>query len=317
MRLFKSGDAVTTPLKIITLIGIAVLAARFLMATNRFHSGLLYIAWPFGLSLALYYLTPQLDGTSWKRRFWNNVRGSMIIMFASSLILMEGYVCVVMFLPIYFLGVLVAFLSYYLYHRFSRNSVNSYVVPAIVLMLSLEGVTDATTFSRTNEVSHSQIVQADIATIRARLARPPEPAGDRHWMLSIFPMPQTIGTVEIRPGAVRTYEFVYHRWFATNTHRGQIRVTFDEVEANRIRTTIDDTSYISGYMKLHGSELMLQSVGEGQTRVTLTVTYDRMLDPAWYFGPLERFAVRKSEQFFITALLGRGAAAEPAGKALG
>ena len=101
MYLLKPDDNASVILVILTLIGVAVLAVRLLIWTDTFHSGLLYIAWPFVLSLALYYFTPTTEGTSWKRRFWNNLRVSMIVMLACSLILMEGYVCVVMFMPIF------------------------------------------------------------------------------------------------------------------------------------------------------------------------------------------------------------------------
>lgn len=35
------------------------------------------------------------------------------------------------------------------------------------------------------------------------------------------------------------------------------------------------------------------------TRVTLTIRYRRLLDPAWYFKPAERYGVRKAGQYFL------------------
>ena len=306
MKFLKQNDKANLPLLIVTLVGISVLVLRLLIWTDKFHSGLLYIAWPFALSLALYYFTPHTDGKSWKKRFWNNLRISMIILLASSVMLMEGYVCVVMFLPIFFFFVLVAFFAFYAYHRFGKGSIQAQIIPFIVVLASLEGVTNATTFNRYNEVTYSQVVQTDIGTIKERLERPPEPQGKRHWILALFPMPRTIGSVVLEEGAVRTYEFEYHRWFAANTHSGQINVTFVEVSNNRVKTTIEDTSYISGYLKLHGTELTLEPVSETATRVTLNIEFDRMIDPVWYFEPLQRFAVEKSARYFIEALLSKG-----------
>ncbi|MDA7946250.1 MAG: hypothetical protein MPJ78_02095 [Hyphomicrobiaceae bacterium] len=297
------SDRATSVLRTLIAIGVSVIAIRGLVFTKTFHSGLLYIGWPFLLSLMIYYFMPQADGTTWRGRFWNNVRLSMIVMFASSLILMEGYVCVIMFMPIFFVGVFLAFLSQYLKHRYGSGSINAHIIPVCVAFIALEGVTDATTFNRYNEVSYTRLVQSDVETIKRRLAKPPTPKGDRHWLISIFPMPKKIGTVRLGEGEVRTYQFEYHRWFATNTHRGDIRVTLEKVDDHHLTTTIEDTSYIANYMKLHGTELMLEPVGNAQTRVTLKIAFDRMIDPVWYFEPLQRFAVKKSAEYFITNLL--------------
>lgn len=303
MEFLKKNDRATPYFKGILILGASVLFLRLLISTNSFHSSLLYVAWPFGLSMVLYYFTPQTDDSTWKKRFWNNLRICMIVLFASSLILMEGYVCVIMFMPIFFLGVLVAFISYYLLNRYGKGSINAQIIPIIVALISLEGVTEATTFDRHNEVTHTQIVQSSVEDIKQHLESPAKPKAKRHWMLWLFPMPKTIGTVSLAEGEIRTYEFEYHRWLATNTHKGNIQVTFNKVENNRFKTTIKDTSYIAGYMKLNGTELILEPISKNETRVTLKISFDRMLDPVWYFEPMQRFAVKKGAKYFIENLL--------------
>lgn len=303
MQLLKKNDNATPYLKALLILGGAVLFLRLLLWTDTFHSSLLYIAWPFGLSMVLYYCTPHTDASSWKRRFWNNLRVSLIFLLASSIILMEGYVCVLMFMPIFFIGVLISFVAYYLLDRYGKGSLNAHIIPLVVALISLEGVTDATTFNRYNEVIHSQIVQSSISDIKQRLEKPEKPKAARHWMLSIFPMPKTIGTVSLGEGEIRTYEFEYHRWFATNTHKGNIQVTFVNVEYNRFKTKIEDTSYIAGYMKIHDTELTLDPISENETRVTLKIAFDRMIDPIWYFEPLQRFVVEKGAEYFVKNLL--------------
>lgn len=219
--------------------------------------------------MALYYLTPHTDGTSWTKRCWNNFRTATIALLASSLMLMEGYVCVLMALPIFFFGFLIAFFVAYANDRWRKKKLMVQVLPAFVLLVSLEGVTDLTTVARFNEVVHSQMVPADVATIKRRLSTPPKPQGNRNWSISVFPMPRTIDTLGLTVGDVRTYEFVYHRWFSTNTHRGRLSVTLVEAGTHRFRTKIEDSSYIAGYMKLHGTELLLEPVSNRATKVTL------------------------------------------------
>ena len=306
MNWSTENDGASFALKSFFLLGASVLFVRFLLWSDTFHSGLLYIAWPFVLSLAVYYFTPHTDGASWKKQLWNNFRYSLILVLASSLILMEGYVCVVMALPIFFVGFLIAFIWRYLSHRFGKGSLNAHIIPIIVAIISIEGVTEFTTFDRYNEVSHTQVVRASVEDIKKRLENPTPPKAKRHWMLSIFPMPKKIGTTRLEQGEVRTYEFEYHRWFATNTHRGNIQVSFAKVSDNRFETTINDTSYIAGYMKLHGTKLQLDPINENETRVTLKVAFDRAIDPVWYFEPLQRFVVKKGAAYFITNIMGTG-----------
>ncbi len=305
MPFFKQDDKATGAIKTILLIGLSVLAIRLLIWTDSFHTGLLYIALPFALSLGLYYFTPVTEGTSWKQRFWNNLRTSLIIMFSVSLILMEGYVCLVMFMPIFFVFTLIAFIADYVRHQSDKGSLNVHMIPAMVVLMSIEGVSDQTTFSRYNEVTYSQVIQADIKTLKHRLTNPVQLQGERHWLLKVFPMPEHIGAIELNEGDVRRFDFVYHRWFSTNTHSGSMNVTFDEVTDHRIKTSIKDTSYISGYMTLHGTELTFEPVDEGQTKVTLTVSFDRTLDPVWYFEPLERLAVEKSAKYIVNEMLNK------------
>ena len=304
MRILNLDDRATAALVGTTMIGVFFLSVRLLIWADKFHTGLLYIALPFCLSVALYYLTPDTDGATWLRRFWNNLRLTLIVMFASSLILMEGYVCVVMFLPIFVFITILAFLACFIANRSRKGSVGVYVLPAVVLLLSLEGVSEATTLDRYIEVSYSRIVQADTEEIVERLTQPIRLRGDRHWILSVFPMPRHIGTVSLKEGEVRSYEFVYHRWFVTNTHAGSVDVTLTEVGPDRIVTRIDDSSYLSGYVKLRGTEFGLYPLDQSRTRVTLTIRFDRLLDPAWYFEPLQRFVVGKGAEYFLDQVLG-------------
>ena len=84
-------------------------------------------------------------------------------------------------------------------------------------------------------------------------------------------------------------------------------MTLDEVTNTHIKTSIQDESYISNYMTLHGTELAFEPISSEETLVSLTIHFDRMLDPVWYFEPLERFAVKKSAEFLVNELLNKGA----------
>lgn len=307
MRLLNENDPLNKWL--ITFLSIAVFTflARLLIWTGTFHTGLLYIGIPFGLSLALYYLLPYEEAETWQRRIWNNHRTAIFVVLGSSIFLMEGYVCVTMAMPLFILIFIVSYLSAYLSNKFGKHSPKSYVLPAIIIFAALEGTIPELTFNRHNEVTYTQVVNVDADTIRQKLQEPIEFRGNRNWILSIFPMPTYVGTVELKEGEIRKYDFVYRRWFVTNTKAGSVDVIFKKVSENHIKTEIKDSSYIKGYMTLHGTEFKLDPISENQTKVTLSVTFDRTLDPIWYYQPLERFAVEKGIQYFINeVMIGKG-----------
>lgn len=303
---FNRGEKSLTALQTFAVLGFFILTIRFLLYTNTFHSGLLYIAYPFLLSVAIYYFTPHTDGSSWMKRFWNNLRLCLIQLLAVSVVTMEGYVCILMFLPIFFFITLLTFFAKLIDHRTKHRKKGKYysaILPSIILILSMEGVTETISFNRYNEVTYSQVIPTNVHTIKEKLTQPIILEGKRHWLLSVFPMPEYVSTVSMTEGDARKYHFVYHRWFVTNTHIGDLDVIITSINDHSIKTTINDSSYISNYMTLHGTEFTFEPIDENQTYVSMTVRFDRLLDPFWYFEPLERFAVRKGAEYFLNEVL--------------
>ncbi|MGH1456334.1 MAG: hypothetical protein ACRBDI_06100 [Alphaproteobacteria bacterium] len=305
MRILKENDSSTKWIILTTLTGVFVLTARFLLSSGTFHTGLLYIAVPYCLSLCLYYLTPYKKAETWTRRFWNNLRSCLIVILAASMFLLEGYVCLIMAMPLFLIVVVFAFFTNLIWNTHGKNSPKSYLLPAAIIIASLEGTTPEFTFNRYNEVSYTQVVDLDIDTIKEKIESPVQFQGKRHWILTVFPMPTYVGTVDLAKGQVRKYDFVYHRWFVTNTKVGSVDVIFEKVSDRHIKTKIKDTSYIKGYMALHGTEFKLDPINDNQTKVTLTVSFDRTLDPIWYYQPLERFAVEKGIKYFLSEVLSK------------
>ena len=79
-----------------------------------------------------------------------------------------------------------------------------------------------------------------------------------------------------------------------------------EFEPNRLSTrVVHDTTFFSTYLSQIGSEVWLTPVGPNRTEITLRLDYRRNLDPAWYFHPLQQFAMREMAAFFIDEVLSR------------
>lgn len=292
---------------ILVIIGVISVLIRLLMEYNFDRSALLYVGIPFLIALTLLFVERPEPPHNWKRRYVNIIISSLVIMLGSSIILFEGFLCVVMFMPIYFFIILVTFLLE-AFKRYRSNNHQgtkySHVLPVIILLSAFEGVVPEFSFEREYEVVSEKIIFANIADIKHQLKQPIELDKSRHWLLSLFPMPYDIDAETLVAGDVHTINFRYHRWFVTNTHEGRMKLEISEVEDNYIRTRfIEDTSYISNYLKLHGTEINLEALNNNKTKVTLRIQYHRFLDPVWYFGPLQEYAIALSAKFLLDEVI--------------
>jgi len=279
------------------------LLIRALIHYDFERSALLYVGIPFVIAIALLFIERPKQASNWKRRYINLVLLSLIIMLGSSVVLFEGFVCVVMFMPIYFGIVLLMFLFEALRRFFHHRQYGRYaadLLSLVILLSAFEGVVEQLSFEREYSVAVEQVIAADIAQIKKQLTRPIELNKSRHPLLALFPMPYAIEAGTLNAGDVHRLNFRYHRWFVTNTHEGSMALEISEVQDYYIRTQfIEDSSYISSYIQLHGTEIRLQPLGDGHTKVSLTIHYKRILDPVWYFGPLQQFVIGETAQFLL------------------
>ncbi|UTW45266.1 hypothetical protein KFE80_13040 [bacterium SCSIO 12696] len=276
-------------------------------------SALVYIGFPFVIGVVLSAIKSHVERNdpkveSWWRRSWDHFVGSSVVVLASSLMLFEGFICVLMLLPVYYFVILFCFGVREMLRRCEDGTrfFPAHSLPIVMVALSLEGVAPELSIDRHNQVVISQDVNLDISTIRENLIKPIELSEDRSALLKLFPMPYQISGETLKQGDVHKIDFRYHRWFVTNTHEGSMWLKLSEVEDQRIRTEfLKDTSYISTYMRLQSTEINFEPLAGGQTRVSLSIEYERRLDPAWYFGPLQRYAVEQMAHHLIKEVMVR------------
>jgi hypothetical protein len=65
--------------------------------------------------------------------------------------------------------------------------------------------------------------------------------------------------------------------------------------------TISDTTKLTQWLRWQSSEVEWHAVDAQRTSVTWRVNFERELDPAWYFVPWERVAVREAAGYLIEA----------------
>ncbi|WP_394173725.1 hypothetical protein [Thalassotalea litorea] len=291
---------------IMLIIGLCSLIIRLLMEYDFDDSALLYVGIPFAIAIALTFLKrPETE--NWKYTYLRLTITSLIVMLGSSVILFEGFVCVVMFMPIYFSVILLVFIIDAIRrYRIRKNQSTQYmqILPALILISAFEGVAPQLSFEREYSVEQSKVVSASIGEIHQQLQQPIDLNKPRHWLLSLFPMPYKIDAQSLQQGDIHTIYYRYHRWFVTNTHEGVMLLQLAEVSDNYIRTRIiENDSYIANYLNLHGTEIFLEPITASKTKVTLRIHYQRTLDPAWYFGPLQEFAIARSSELLIDEII--------------
>ena len=157
-------------------------------------------------------------------------------------------------------------------------------------------------------ITHAQILRVDrtgrgdYRTIDAAVRGAPE--GATLLVYSGVFQGFTVDAKSLTEGEVHTINYRYHRWFVTNTHEGFTKMKVAEASDQRIRMQIiEDTSYTSNYINAHGTEINLKPIDANTTEVSLTIKYERLLDPAWYFDPLQHYAAGLLGEYLIEIMI--------------
>jgi len=222
-------------------IGAASLLIRLLINYNFHTSGLLYIGVPYLVALAIFWFSdPRKIESVWWASYWNYFRLGLIIMLGSSIVLFEGFICVLMFMPIYFGIMLIAFIIHLLSEKFSKKNGKNYVhiFPLIILLFSLEGTHESLSFEREHQVTLTYLTTQTPQAIRENLTKPLNFDKEKPWFMQLFPQPYNVEAGTLIAGDVHKVDYRYHRWFFTNTHEGSIRLLIEEVEDMHIKTKV-------------------------------------------------------------------------------
>lgn len=213
-------------------------------------------------------------------------------------------------MPIYYLPILVYYTIEAHFEKRregrDRSKLRASVLPLFLAFLSLEGLSPSTSFERQNSVTRTMIIEADIVALKSDMALPIDLPKRSSLFLVIFPRPIDAKAGSLNPGDVHTLDFEYKRWFFTNTHRGEFHLRLDEVGDDYIKTSVvKNTSYLAKYLKVNGTEVRFTALSDHTTRVELTIHYDCLLDPAWHFGPMQKYAIQESGDYLLSSVIAR------------
>jgi len=267
-------------------VGYRLIAMHHLEQTS-----LMFIGLPALLAVIL-AVTPKAKST-----IGGIMRGITLALLLSGVLLGEGFICIVMAAPLFYMvgGIVGALVDWD--RRRSRNPARSLVL-LLLLPMSVEGVSPVMSFGRGESVQVSQVVDAPAAAVEQTLAEVPRTdVGLPFYLRMGFPRPAWATGSGLDVGAMRTIHFA-----GGEGHPGDLVLRVEESRPGYVRyAAVSDHSKIAHWLAWRTSEIAWAPVDAQHTRVTWTLDFERKLDPAWYFGPWERYAARLAAQGLIRA----------------
>jgi len=279
------------------------------------HSGALFVGLPAAMAILL-ALAPKAKSVT-----GGIMRGITLGLLLVAPLLGEGFVCILIASPLFYaVGLIFGVIADRgRKHRAARVS----CVAFVLLPMCLEGVVPGLTHGREQTVMVSKTVQGTPYQVWEALSAAPrlDTPVPRFWRLG-FPRPIAASGSGLGVGAERTIRFSA----AENRPAGDLvlRVTQAELWRNggprgsynvtripsqeemaeggyAVFDAVKDDSKINDWMRWKRSGVQMDDVGGGRTLVTWTITFDRELDPWWYFGLWETVAAHEAADYLIDA----------------
>jgi hypothetical protein len=278
---------------VILALAVAGILYRVFVAKGLEQTAALFIGLPTVLALIL-ALTPQAKSATGVI-----MKTMTIALLMSGPILGEGFICIVMAAPLFYLvGAIVGLLMDRA--REKEKSVALHAVLLLPLLLSsLEGTTPSLSFPRRETITVRKIVNGSPADVERTLAQ--QPAFDEElppFLRMKFPLPVSASGEGLMLDAERRIHFA-----GGEGKPGDLTFRVSEREPSSVTFAAQsDTSHIAHWLTWRNSHVAWRAAGTGRTEVEWTITYDRELDPAWYFAPWERYATRRAADYLIDTL---------------
>lgn len=155
------------------------------------------------------------------------------------------------------------------------------------------------TFERKQVVSVHKVVPASADAVQQMLSQPPDIAKLLPAFLRIgFPRPIAASGSGLATGSTRTIRFSG----AEGKPPGDLQMRITDSRPGYVRfDAIKDSSKLAHWIAWNSSEVEWAPIDATHTVVTWHIQFDRELDPAWYFVPLERAAVHEAAVYLIEA----------------
>jgi hypothetical protein len=287
---------------LIAAVTVAAIAYRLIVAQNLQQTAALFIGIPAILAIVVVLAVVPESATGVA------IKAVTVGLLVSLLFLWEGMLCVLMAAPLFYMVAIGISKSM---ERLrgpdeETGTPRIWLVLLVIGPMSLEGVTELTTVNRDESVTVVRTVAAPADAVQHALFDPPrfDRALPRYLRMG-FPSPiatriergagQARWVIEMRGG-----EMLLN---GAEPRTGDLTLALEEARPGRVRwRAVSDTSHMTHFLAWREIVIEWHPVDEKTTRVSLTLRYRRGLDPAWYFGPMERYAVRLAGGYLIDAV---------------
>ncbi len=280
-----------------TVIGLVVAFAagsilyRLLIQHHLGHSAAMFIGVPAVIAILLALMPKAKTVTG------GILKGITFALLILAPLLGEGYVCILMASPLFYVvGIAVGLVVDASRHK--RGATLSCVI-VVLLPMSLEGVIPGLSFKREQVVEVRRVAEASPDLVEQRLALSPDVTTRLPMALRIgFPRPLAAWGNGLAIGATRVIHFAG----AEGDPPGDLMMRVTEQRQGYVRfETVSDSSKLTQWIRWDSSEVEWRQLDGNHTEVTWRVHFERQLDPAWYFAPLERAAVGQAARYLIEA----------------
>jgi hypothetical protein len=270
-----------------TLVIVAAAVGVWIAAvTDQRDTAVLFVGLPALLAL----------GIAWRPRARSLhgavASGTTFALLLSAMLMQEGAICVLLSAPLVFAVThAVAGAT-----RMLRRRMQAAIVLPLVVLASVEGIAPGWRIAPVQTVQVATVVDVPADELARHLAMGPDfSVAERPLLLRTgFPVPTDAHGDGLEPG---------DRW--TFDYRGApivTEVTARDDDAVHFRL-VHDGSKTARWLTWETASLVWAEGEEGTTDVTVRITFERGLDPSWWFGPVEDALVRAGAAYLLDALV--------------
>jgi hypothetical protein len=286
---------------LIAAVAIASVTYRLLVAHDLQQTAALFVGIPALLAIVVVFASSPTTAIGVA------CKAVTVGLLVSLLFLGEGILCVAMSAPLFYaiaVGIAAGMASSR--RRADRASTRlfSCVLVLTIVPMSLEGVTGFTTLGREQSVETSRLVHGSAQDVeRALFAAPRFDRVLPLYLRAGFPRPVATHidrsggrwTIRLRGGEMHLD--------GMEPRAGDLVMMLEEARPGYVRwRAVSDDSHMTHFLDWREALVVWEPVDAHTTRVTWTLRYRRGLDPAWYFGPWERYAARLAAGYLIDAV---------------
>lgn len=280
-------------LMLTAVVPVALTATLLAAAIGRLDTALFFVGLPALLALVV-GLIPGQEGSS---QLFQAVTVALLLV---SAFLHEGALCVLIVSPLVY-GVAFAIHSLVTGIRRSKEQGphTRHALGGLLLLLALEGVVPGLRINPVQEVNADRIVASECSDFTEALARGPEfDAADRGLLLRVaqYPTPTAARTTSQGTGLEvgDTWELAMPMGgISTEVRAAEPGSIVFDVTADDARTT--------RWVSIREGRLSWEQTADG-CRADIRITFERDLDPAFWFAPVSSLFMNAGAEAFLAGL---------------